>query len=126
MLAMARAKVGQLISPRWARAESILAKKVSPSWGTPRILPSWPAAISSPVPALNPARTGAEMKSARNPSRSTPVASSRIPLRAARVDAATSARSGSPPAAEATAAAVRAARVEVVLTDRGREVPSRA
>jgi hypothetical protein len=61
-----------------------------------------------------------------NPSRSTPAASSRTPLRAARVDAATSARSGSPAAAEATAAAVRAARVEVVLTDRGREVPARA
>ena len=33
MLVMARAKVGQLISPRLARAEPILAKKVSPSWG---------------------------------------------------------------------------------------------
>jgi hypothetical protein len=50
-------QVGQLIWPRLARAEPILAKKSSPFWGTPRILPSWPAAISSPVPALNPAWT---------------------------------------------------------------------
>ena len=36
------------------------------------------------------------------------------------------ARSSWSASAEATAAAVRAARVEVVLTDRGREVPRRA
>jgi hypothetical protein len=42
------------------------------------------------------------------------------------VEAATSARAGSPPAAEATAAVVSAARVEVVLTDNGREVPDSA
>jgi hypothetical protein len=89
-------------------------------------LPSWPAAISSPTPALKPARTGAEMKSAANPSRSTPAPSSSTPASAARVEAATSARDGSPPAAEATAAAVSAARVEVVLTDSGREVPHSA
>lgn len=45
---------------------------------------------------------------------------------AARVDAATRARAGSPWDAAATAAAVRADSVEVVLTDSGREVPARA
>jgi hypothetical protein len=103
-----------------------LDEEVAILLGTPSTLPSWPAAISSPTPALKPARTGAEMKSAANPSRSTPAASSSTPASAARVKAATSARAGSPPAAEATAAAVSAARVEVVLTDSGREVPHSA
>jgi hypothetical protein len=63
------------------------------------------------------------MKSARNLSRSRPAPPSSRPLRAARVEAATRARDGSPPASGITAAAVR---VEVVLTDSGREVPARA
>jgi hypothetical protein len=69
------------------------------------------------VPALKPAR---------NPSRSTPAPSSSAPVMAARVDAAIRARAGSPWDAVATAAAVRADSVEVVLTDSGREVPARA
>jgi hypothetical protein len=58
MLARARTKVGQLRSPRLARAEPSLTKKSPSFWGTPRILPSWPAAISSPVPALKPPGRG--------------------------------------------------------------------
>jgi len=42
------------------------------------------------------------------------------------VDAATGTLAGSPAAATATAAAVSADSVEVVLTDSGREVPSSA
>jgi hypothetical protein len=126
MLATASVTVGRLSSSRCDSAEPTLAKKLSPSWGTPSTLPSCPAAISSPVPALKPACTGAEMKSATNPSRSSPASSSSPPASTARVDAATGTLAGSPAAAAATAAAVSADSVEVVLTDSGREVPSSA
>jgi uncharacterized protein involved in copper resistance len=64
------------------------------------------------------------MKSAMNPSRSSPASSSSPPTSTARVDAAVSALEGSPATATATAAAVRADSVDVALTDNGREVPS--
>ena len=72
---------------------------------------------------MKPASTGWEMKSATNPSRSAPAATSSAPLSIASVVAAASARSGSPSATEATAAPVSAASVEVVLTESAREVP---
>jgi hypothetical protein len=84
-------------------------------------LPSWLAAITSPVPILKPLRTGSEMKSARKPRRSSPAASSRPPTMNASVAAAVTRSS-----VEAIAVAVRIAIVDVVLTLSAREAPSTA
>ncbi len=65
MLAAASAAVAQLVAPRFLSVEPTLLKKLSASCGAPSTLPSCPAAMSRPVPALNPIRVGAEMKSAR-------------------------------------------------------------
>jgi hypothetical protein len=43
--------VAGLASPSWPSADHTLAKKLSPSAGTPRTLPSWLAAMNSPMPA---------------------------------------------------------------------------
>ena len=122
----ASAAVGPLMSPRFSSAERAFWKKLSPSCGIPSTFPSCPTAISSPVPALNPASTGWEMKSARKPSRSSDAPRSSTPVSIASVEAAARARSASPSATVTTAAPVSAASVEVVLTESAREVPSSA
>jgi xylose dehydrogenase (NAD/NADP) len=95
--------------------------------GTPSTLPSWLAAITRPMPALKPASTGEEMKSARNPSRSRPAASRSRPTSRASSEAVAAARSGSPTApASASAPAARMEMVEVELTLSGRELPTSA
>ena len=120
------AAVGQSISPRCESADHSLSKKWSPVWSIPSSLPSWPTAIRSPVPALKPASTGCEMKSAMKPSLSSPAASSSTPVSTASVEAAVIARCASPRATTPMAAAVSAASVEVVETDSARELPSSA
>jgi hypothetical protein len=90
-------------------------------------LPSWLAAITSPMPALKPASTGEEMKSARNPGRSSPAAARIRPTSRASIAAVAAARPESPAApACVSAPAVRMEMVEVELTLSGREVPSSA
>jgi hypothetical protein len=119
--------VAGFASPSWPSADHTLAKKPSPSTGTPSTLPSWLAAITSPIPALKPASTGEEMKSARNPRRSSPPAARMPPTSSASSDAAATARVASPAAPASTSApAVRMEMVEVELTLSGREVPIRA
>jgi hypothetical protein len=79
------------------------------------------------MPALKPASTGEEMKSARNPSRSSPTATRIPPTSRASRAAVAAARPGSPATpASASAPAVRMEMVEVELTLSGREVPVRA
>jgi hypothetical protein len=119
--------VARLASPSWPRADHTLAKKSSPSTGTPSTLSSWLAAMNSPMPALNPASTGEEMKSARNLRRSSPAPARMPPTSRASSDAVATARPGSVAApASASAPAVRIDRVEVELTLSGRELPTSA
>ena len=75
------------------------------------------------MPALKPASTGCEMKSATQPSFTTPAMSRMIPASMASVVAAWIACSGG---TVATAAPVSAASVEVVETLSARLVPSSA
>lgn len=104
-----------------------MAKKLSPSTGTPSSFPSWLAAMNSPMPALKPASTGEEMKSARNPRCRRPAAASRPPTSTASSDAVATARPGSSAAPTSTSApAVRIEMVEVELTLSGRELPTSA
>ena len=58
MVTAASAAVAQSMSSSCESAEPIFWKKLSPVWSIPSTLPSWPAAISNPVPALKPASTG--------------------------------------------------------------------
>ena len=51
-------RCGQLMSPRFGARERSFSKNESPLCSIPSTLPSWPTAISSPVPALKPASTG--------------------------------------------------------------------
>ena len=98
-----------------------LSMNVSPSTGMPSTLPSWPTMISSPVPALKPARIGAETRLARNPARSSPATRRMTPAKMANSAAA----SAEPPATTITVP-VRIDNVEVVLTLSTREVPMKA
>jgi hypothetical protein len=84
-VAVARATVGPSASSSWVSADQTFSKKLSPVTGTPSTLPSWLAAITSPVPTLKPARTGREMKSPRNPNLKIPAASRMNPVTTARV-----------------------------------------
>jgi hypothetical protein len=107
-------------------ADHVFSKKLSPLCSVPSTLPSCPEMISSPVPALNPASTGSEMKSARKPSLRAAATSRMAPVNTAKVATARIASSVVSGAAEATATAVRAAIVDVVLTDSGRDLPTSA
>jgi hypothetical protein len=119
--------VAGLASPSWPSADHTLAKKVSPSTGTPSTLPSWLAAMTSPIPALKPASTGEEMKSARNPRRNSPAIARTPPTSNASSEAVATARPGSSAAPVSTSApAVRMEIVEVELTLSGRDVPTSA
>ena len=76
------------------------------------------------MPALNPVRTGNEMKAARNPSRRTEPRSRAHPTMNVSAAAAAISCAPSPPAACCDRApATRIAIVEVVVTLNGREVP---
>jgi hypothetical protein len=107
-------------------ADHVFWKKLSPLCSTPSAFPSCPEMISSPVPALNPASTGSEMKSARKPSLKAPATSRIAPVNTARVATTWIASSLVSAPADARAAAVSAAIVDVVVTDSGRDVPIKA
>ena len=78
------------------------------------------------MPALKPASTGEEMKSARKPSRSKPAERRMTPVSAPSVAATRSGSSAVCGEADATATAVSAAMVDVVLTESERDVPRNA
>ncbi|MNC49296.1 hypothetical protein D3C75_984660 [compost metagenome] len=80
-----------------------------------------------PMPALKPTSTGSEMKLATKPRRKAPANTRKTPTSTVRVAAAVASRAGSPAAPTSpSAVAVRMARVVVVLTLSGRELPSSA
>ncbi len=89
--------------------------------GMPSTSPSWPTMISSPVPALKPARIGAETRLARNPARSSPATRRMTPAKMAN-----SAAASAEPPATTIAVPVRIDNVEVVLTLSTRDVPMKA
>jgi hypothetical protein len=107
-------------------ADHVFWKKLSPLCSMPSAFPSCPEMISSPVPALNPASTGSEMKSARNPRLNAPATSRMTPVNTARVATTWIASSLVSAPADARAAAVNAAIVDVVVTDSGRDLPIKA
>ncbi len=83
--------------------------------------------ITTPMPALNPTSTGNEMKLATKPSRSSEAATRMAPTMSVSVAVATTIWPMPAPGATAPSSApVRMAIVVVVLTDSGRDVPSRA
>ncbi len=114
--------VAPFASPSCCNADRTSWKKVSPVTDTPSSFPSWLAAITRPVPILNPVRIGSEMKSARKPSLKTPATSKKQPTSTARVAAAVAA-SVAVVATPAMAVAVRMANVDVVETLSARDVP---
>ncbi len=80
--------------------------------------------MTSPIPALKPVSTGSEMKLATTPRRSTEARISMTPTRNASVAEAVNSAPASPlGTTSASWAPVRIARVVVVLTLSGREVP---
>ncbi len=83
--------------------------------------------MTTPIPALNPVRTGSEMKLATKPRRKTAAATSTTPTSKVSVAAALKSEAGSVPlAASPRAAPVRMASVVDVVTLSGRELPSSA
>jgi hypothetical protein len=105
----------------------ISRKKPSFAMWIPSSLGIWSSTITSPIPALNPVSTGAEMKFATKPRRSTDAAISRPPASALSVAVAVISRPGSPSGtASPNCVATRMARVVVELTLSTREVPSSA
>ena len=120
------AAVCGLMSPRLGTIESTRSTKVSPSRWMPRTGASWPAAIWRPDAVMNPEMTGWLRKFARNPSRSSPMASSSSPETRASAMAAPR-YSGVPwDASGLTAAAVMRLATATGPTASVREVPKTA
>lgn len=93
----------------------------------PRSLGIWSTTITSPTPALNPMRTGSEMKLATKPSRRSAAATRMMPARnEIAAEAAISAPASAPEATCASSAPTRIASVVDVLTERTRDVPTSA
>jgi len=83
--------------------------------------------MTRPMPALKPVSTGAEMKLATNPSRSSRASNSMAPTSAASVAVAVTSFAASPSGTtSASCAAVRIASVAVELTLSTRDDPSSA
>ena len=93
----------------------------------PRSFGIWSRTMTTPIPALNPIRTGSEMKFATKPSRRSEATDQDRPTSSVSVADARSSAAGSP--ARATAASwapVRIAIVVVVLTLSTLDVPRKA
>ncbi len=91
----------------------------------PSSLGSWSVTITSAMPALNPIRTGSEMKLARKPSRRIDASTRMPPTSRPRVAVAVMSAAASPPGtARSSAVETRIASVVVVLTLSGLDVPS--
>jgi hypothetical protein len=94
---------------------------------TPSNFGIWSSTITSAIPALKPISTGSEMKLAMNPSRKSDASMRKTPTRSVSVAEAPINDAESPSTAIWPSwAAVNMASVVVVLTLRGREVPSTA
>lgn len=126
-VAPATATVRSEASGTCCTSASASRKKPCFSMCTPSSLGSWSSTITSPMPALNPASTGVEMKLATKPRRRTAATTRITPTSAAKVASASSARAGSPSGTtSASWAPVRIAMVVVVLTLSTRERPRSA
>ncbi|MCY1418112.1 hypothetical protein D9M71_336610 [compost metagenome] len=83
--------------------------------------------MTTPIPALKPTSTGSEMKLATKPRRNAPATTRIAPTSKASAAEAAKSWTGSPSGLTAASAdPARMARVVVVLTLSGREVPSTA
>ena len=71
--------VGRLASSSWRTSSASLPKKPVPPPSTPSSLESWPTAMTRARPATKPVSTGRAKKSAMNPARARPAASSSAP-----------------------------------------------
>jgi hypothetical protein len=88
---------------------------------------NWSSTITRPIPALNPVRTGVEMKVATNPRRSTDASIRNTPTIAVNVAVAVISLAGSPSGTtRPSCVPARMASVVVELTLSTREVPSSA
>ena len=93
----------------------------------PRIFGIWSTTMTSPMPALKPTSTGSEIKFATIPRRSRDATKSAAPTSSVSVAEAVSRAAGLPSGTTCPNwAAVRIAKVVVVLTLSTREVPSTA
>ena len=121
------ARVGSEVSgTAWSRAPRLWKKPSLTKW-TPSSLGIWSRTITRPMPALKPTSTGSEMKLATKPRRNSPASMSIAPTSRVRVAQAVIRAAGSPSGTTRCSwAATRIARVVVVLTLSGREVPNRA
>ena len=120
------ASVAALVSSRWRTSPQSCSKKSPPVFSTPNSFGTWPMMIVSARPTMNPFKTGSEMKPARNPSRSRPAPSARIPVVTASA-AVVAAKPDWPCATSSpTVAADSAAVADIGPTTRWRELPSAA
>ncbi len=126
-VAAATASVTSEVSGRCCARLSASRKKPAFSMWSPRSLGNWSSTITSPMPALNPVSTGAEMKLATNPSRSRRASSSMTPTSAVSVAVAARSFAGSPSGTTSPSCVpARIASVVVELTLRTREEPRSA
>ena len=87
----------------------------------------WSRTMTTPIPALNPIRTGSEMKFATKPSRRIQAATRIAPtINVSVAEARRSAPESAPGTTSASSAPVRIASVVVPLTLNTRDVPSAA
>ena len=123
-MATATASVGSDVSGTCAKvAITFLTKEPLAMW-KPSSLGSWSRMMTTPIPALNPIRTGSEMKLATKPRRRAHAATRIAPTSSDSVADARRSACGSPAALERLAP-VRMASVVVVLTLNTLDVPRR-
>ena len=126
-VAVATASVAPDAAGNCCRVAARSAKKPCFAMWMPNSLGNWSSTMTSPMPALNPVSTGAEMKLATNPSRSSRAASRIAPTSTASVAVALARRAGSPSGtARPSWVPVRIASVAVELTLSTRDEPSSA
>src|SRR6516165_3759427 len=127
-IAIVNNPTAKVINDKFGRPSAIemtLCRKGPFEKWMPSSLGIWSITIRSPTPALNPTRTGCEMKLARNPSRRNEASSRMAPTSMVSVTNAPTSASLSPPAAISPIwAPTNIAIVEVVLTLSTREVPA--
>ena len=124
-VATVTASVGSEVSETCARVASRLRPKVPRAMWKPRSFGTWSRTMTTPIPALNPVRTGSEMKLAMKPSRRSEATRRIAPTSSVSVADTRNRAAASPPAATSpNSAPARIAIVVVVLTLNTLEVPS--
>ena len=126
---VARATISVIVevSGRWLATLTTSKKKPCLVMWMPSNLGSWSSTITRPMPALNPVRTGVDMKLATKPSLKSRATTSAAPTSNVSVAVAITSRAGSPSGtASPSSVATRMAMVVVELTLSTREVPSSA